>query len=100
MTALFHYMHPSHAVTEVKTSRGWMLVDSNVEWIALTRMNEPVNADDVGKHAIEFNDLPIAYKQPYWAIRGLYSRRGQLYPPYNYIPDVNWPDFLSWIVKG
>jgi hypothetical protein len=57
-SALFTYRQPSHAVTEVKTSRGWIFVDSNTEWIGLTRLGEPVSADDVWRRYAEFESLP------------------------------------------
>ena len=47
LSAMMHYGQASHAITEVKTSKGWMFVDSNSEWIALTRDGQVVNADDV-----------------------------------------------------
>jgi len=98
--AMFHRGHPSHAVTEVKTSHGWMFVDSNAEWIALTRDGQVVNADDVYKRAAEFDGMPSYLNEPWWAIRGMYSRKGQLYPPYIMFPDFNWADFFSWLISG
>jgi hypothetical protein len=97
-SAMFHYGQSSHAVTEVKTSKGWMVVDSNEEWIALTRDGQVVNADDVWKRSSEFDSIPIYLKSPWWAIRGMYSRKGQLYPPYILFPDINWPNFFSWLI--
>ena len=35
----------SHAVTEVKTSRGWVLVDSNSAWVSDGKHGLPVDAD-------------------------------------------------------
>lgn len=96
--AMFHYGQSSHAVTEVKTSKGWMFVDSNTEWIALTRDGQVVNADDVWRRAAEFDGMPAYLKEPWWAIRGMYSRKGQLYPPYIIFPDFNWLDFFSWLI--
>ena len=40
--ARFRRGHGRHAVTEVKTSKGWIFVDSNKPWVALTRQGEPV----------------------------------------------------------
>lgn len=107
LSALLHYGQQSHAVTEVKTSNGWMFVDSNSEWIALTRDGHVVNADDVWKRAGEFENLPEYLDDPWWAIRGMYSRTGHLYPPYTMLytpflmfPDVNWGDFFSWLIYG
>ena len=97
--AAFHYGQPSHAVTEVKTSRGWMLVDSNTQWIALTRTGEPVNADEVWKRITEFDNPPNYLINPWWAIRGLYSRKGQFYGAGISFPELNWPDFLHWFVE-
>lgn len=41
-TLLFHHVH-SHAVSEVLTSRGWMIVDSNIPWLGLDRQHRPVS---------------------------------------------------------
>jgi len=98
--SLVQYRHPSHAVTEVKTSKGWMFVDSNTQWIALTRDGQVVSADDVWKRAAEFDTIPSYLTHPCWAIRGLYSRKGQLYPPYILFPDLNWYDFSTWLIFG
>lgn len=43
--AFFTKMHSSHAVTEVLTSRGWVYVDSNIPWIALTKAGNPVDSN-------------------------------------------------------
>lgn len=91
--------HRSHAVTEVKTSKGWMVVDSNYEWIALTPQGEPVNADEVWKRYSEFADAPEDLNHAWWAIRGMYSRGGKFYAPYVPFPEFNWVDFLSWSVE-
>ena len=100
LSSVFRYHHPSHAVTEVKTSKGWMLVDSTTEWIALTRDGQVVNADDVWKRSKEFNAIPSSLVGSWWAIRGMYSRSGYLYPPYIFFPDFNWPDFFNWLIFG
>jgi hypothetical protein len=86
---------PSHAVTEVKTKAGWLVVDSNSAWISLNVRQEPVPAEDIGRRLHEFADVPAYFRTPHVAIRGLYSRRGQLYPPFIPYPDVNWRDFWS-----
>jgi hypothetical protein len=98
--AIFTYRQPSHAVTEVKTSKGWMFVDSNTEWIALTRNGEPVGADDVWKRYAEFDKAPHYLSAPWWAIRGMYSRKGQFYGSGVPFPELNWADFASWVVMG
>ena len=102
MKALLHYGQTSHAVTEVKTSKGWMFVDSNTPWIALNRNGEPVNADEVWLRYAEFDNAPTYLKPAWWAIRGMYSRKGQFYDPYLPFPfpELNWQDFLMWTVRG
>lgn len=100
VSALFRYGQASHAVTEVRTSKGWMLVDSNTEWIALTRDGNVVNADDVWKRATEFDAIPSYLKDSWWAIRGMYSRKGQFYPPYFIFPNLNLPDLFGWLIWG
>ena len=98
--AIFTYRQPSHAVTEVKTSRGWMFVDSNYEWIALTSNGEPVGADDVWKRYAEFDNPPPYLAKPWWAIRGMYSRKGQFYGSGVPFPELNWADFADWLIRG
>lgn len=100
ISALIRHGQSSHAVTEIKTSKGWMFVDSNTEWIALTRQGEPINADDVWRRYGEFDNAPEYLQYPWWAIRGMYSRKGQFYAPYVPFPELNWSDFLEWAVLG
>jgi hypothetical protein len=96
--ALLQKGHASHAVTEVKTSKGWMLVDSNSEWVSLNRWGEPVDADRVWRRFAEFDNAPDYFAVPWWAIRGLYSRKGQFYGAGFHIPELSWPDFLEWLL--
>jgi len=98
-SSMFH-SKSSHAVTEVKTSKGWMFIDSNTNWIALTRDGQVVDADDVWKRTAEFDTIPSYLTRPWWAIRGMYSRKGQLYPPYIRFPDFNWYDFCASLIMG
>lgn len=93
--ALLTYRQPSHAVTEVRTSRGWMVVDSNSPWIALTREGEPVPMDSISSRAAEFAWLPDNMDEQAWAIRGLYSRKGFFYRPFIPFPEANWLTLLS-----
>ena len=78
---LLTYRQPSHAVTEVLTSRGWMMVDSNHPWIALTKNNVPVPADQVWRRTAEFASLSEGMDEPAWVIRALYSRKGLFFKP-------------------
>ena len=100
LVALFHHGQLSHAVTEVKTSKGWMLVDSNSTWISSDHYGEPVNADQVWRRFKEFDNPPSYFSYPSWAIRGLYSRKGQFYGAGIPFPEANWADLLGWLALG
>ena len=79
---LFSAGAPTHVVLEVKLANGWVYVDTNYPWIGTSSERSIFGA--------EHN--PIA--RPNLKIRGLYSRNGKLFPPYNSIPDLNYPEFV------
>lgn len=89
---------PSHAVTEVRTAKGWMVVDSNIPWLGLTKNGEPVSiealrsADQSGLAAPPY---PLFRGGEFTWVYGLYSRHGEFYPPYNFVPDVNWREMAQ-----
>ncbi len=92
----------SHALTEVKTSAGWMLVDSNSTWVSLSKKTGmPVSIESVisGQSDIETPPDWISPDQPVIFVRGLYSRRGQFYPPFLSIPEVNWHDIFDSLIE-
>jgi hypothetical protein len=99
LPALLTYRQPSHAVTEVKTSRGWILVDSNSAWISLAKNGMPIPADQLWQRSGEFSTIPDYFKKPFWTIHGLYSRKGLFYRPYLPIPEINWCDLLTSFVE-
>jgi hypothetical protein len=89
----------SHAVSEVKTEKGWLVVDSNNPWIGLDHQNNPVSIstiqDSVGNEVIRWredllSEMHVIFKKPFIFVYGLYSRHGKFYPPYNDIPDINY----------
>jgi len=91
----------SHAVTEVLTSEGWVVVDSNDSWISLDGQRNPISIkqiqSDVDPGSISWSQ-PIPngiYKKPFAFVYGLYSRHGQFYPPYNFIPDINYRELVQ-----
>lgn len=96
LAALVSRQIPSHAVTEVLTSRGWLVVDSNSPWISLSRSGQPIAMADVALRARNIGLMPSQYRNPYWHIAGLYSRHGQFFPPYTILsmPEVKWSDFI------
>lgn len=87
----------SHAVTEVSTAKGWMLVDSNARWIGLDQSHQSVAAGALheagvarGAWAPE-SSAPInkIFTDEFTYVIGLYSRHGGFYWPYTPIPDYN-----------
>ena len=89
---------PSHATLEVRTKRGWMIVDSNVPWVARAANGSPVSFPDI-HDGIDWLEPPVSGYEYYYNegstfIYGLYSRHGMFYPPYNPLPDVNYRELL------
>jgi len=95
---------PSHALSEVRTRRGWLVVGSNRRWISLRAGGVPVSmaqlARAAGREALHWSDRvrvppdPIL-RAPFTYVYGLYSRHGRFYPPMDPVPDVNWADFMD-----
>jgi hypothetical protein len=105
--ALVYPETQSHALTEVKTSRGWMLVDSLSQWIGLTADGRVVSADmlerDTGLFQSQWDSR--VKDPPNWILShnfvdvvGLYSRHGDFYWPYEPMPDVNWTQLVRWLL--
>jgi hypothetical protein len=92
--SLFKPKIGSHALTEVQTDRGWLLVDPNRRWIGLTRDGKVGSLHHFAGEEWRSEPTPIL-KKPFVYVRGLYSRHGRFYPPYNPIPDVSWPELLG-----
>lgn len=88
----------SHAVTEVLTSKGWLLVDPNNLGISLDSSGNPLTLHKIKqqleKGFPEPNQHPIFYR-PFTYVYGLYSRHGKFYPPYIHFPNINWRQFLD-----
>ena len=93
---------PSHAVTEVLTRRGWLVVDSNDRWLSLDASNTPVPMQTIRAAAVGTahpawitappNEI---YLHPFTFVYGLYSRNGHLYAPYDFIPDVAYGELID-----
>ena len=93
---------PSHAVSEVRTKEGWLVVDSNDPWISLDAGGRPVSmriieAAEGGDRRVQWQSpLPNAiYERPFTFVYGLYSRHGRFYPPYDFVPDVNYRELIQ-----
>lgn len=91
---LFVSKTPSHSLTEVKTKKGWMIVDSNMKFIALDINSNPISYKTINAQTnfrVKISDeLSLFYTQPHIYIYGLYSRHGKFYSPFNFIPDYNF----------
>ncbi|RNI30866.1 hypothetical protein EFA69_07110 [Rufibacter immobilis] len=93
----------SHALSEVKTSKGWMFVDSNSTLIGLTADNQPVDMKRLKQEGfynvkwIASNDVHkrIIFQKPFTYVYGLYSRHGKFYPPFTPVPDIYWPELVQ-----
>lgn len=94
----------SHAVTEVLTQNGWLVVDSNQAWVSYDRDANPVNMatiqSDVSHASVSWHPENVAYmnpifREPFTFIYGLYSRHGKFYPPYNPVPDIHYGEFVA-----
>ena len=86
----------SHAVTEVRTAAGWLVVDSNEAWLSIDRSGQPQPMTAVQEAAHTWQrPLPAFYRQPFICVYGLYSRHGRFYPPCNPVPDLHWKEVLA-----
>ena len=97
-TLLLHHVS-SHAISEVLTARGWMIVDSNSPWLGLDQQHNPVSVHQLALRNSRAH--PLAWLSPLPAVDiafygprdciyvyGLYSRHGRFFPPYtSFIPD-------------
>jgi len=97
----------SHALSEVRTVRGWMLVDSNDLWIGLTKDGRVVSADMIAHDPMlafaewdsRVKGRPNAeFETDFAYVIGLYSRHGDFFWPYVPIPDVNWTQLSGWLL--
>lgn len=103
MKAFFSVGNESHAISEVKTSKGWMFIDSNDRFLGLDKNNTPISIDALQEEGFQninwapFNNMnyQVIYKDEFTYLYGLYSRHGQFYEPYTFIPDLNWDEFLQ-----
>lgn len=94
----------SHANTEVKTTKGWMLVEPTINKIWLDASGMPLDAKAVeeqvaeGNLVLEEEELALLYplyNNPYFVVYGLYSRHGHFYKPFNKVPDLHWGEFMA-----
>jgi hypothetical protein len=80
----------SHAATEVRTMRGWLVVENTAPWLALDAGGKPWSFRQ--PFPASWQSPPPAavmefYTRKHTVVYGLYSRHGRFYPPYSPIPD-------------
>ena len=87
---------PSHAVSEVLTSKGWLLIDSNRRWIGLADDDRPISIEQIKtREAPADGQMDPIFSSSFSYVYGLYSRHGMFFEPYTPIPDVNWSELLE-----
>lgn len=95
----FPYIRTTHQVTEVLTSKGWLIVDNIAPWLSLDENGNPVSVKDFirKKHEVKWlNNAPHPlYESDDICVYGLYSMHGQFYPPYFPFPNVNYCELLQ-----
>ena len=90
----------SHAITEVLTKKGWLVIDSNSPWLSLDIDNNPISIKQISDNKDQVikklpNGFPsFIYELDFLYIYGLYSRHGKFFPPHNFFPDINYSEFL------
>ena len=95
----------SHALSEVRTEKGWLAVDSLSPWLSLDEQGAPMSLRTLQRSVID-NQLPALdakqanltpnlLRRPFQMVYGLYSRHGRFYPPYLRYPNVNPREFLA-----
>ena len=92
---------PSHAVTEVLTSRGWMGVDSNQSFILMDKDSNPNTYSQAIENGLAYElSKNKFYLKPTISTIGLYSRNGKFFEPYlPYVPEINFGYFFKNIYK-
>ena len=83
---------PSHATSEVLTSKGWMGVDSNEYFVLLTEDEKPLSFRDLRANRAELGYQPMPatfYSGDLFVIYGLYSRHGRFHGPDLPAPEFN-----------
>ena len=87
----------SHATSEVKTLKGWIIIDSNFEWLSISIDGNPIPYSKLNEADL-LNKIPNEvfpfYLDDTFVIYGFYSRHGNFYKPYNPIPDYNLRELL------
>ncbi len=93
----------SHAVSEMKTAKGWMVIDPNVRWIGLTEDGVAMSLKDLqslDQAAVRWSsrnraEMNWIFGKEFTYVIGLYSRHGRFFPPYSPVLDYNIRHLLT-----
>lgn len=88
----------SHAMSEIRTEKGWVLVENQEPWLGVLN-GAAVSVSDIFHDRTILQQIPLAKKdhilyKNFTFYRGLYSRHGQLFEPYAPFPEIRWSDFF------
>ena len=95
----------SHAVVEIRTARGWLVIDTRKRWISLDKKGRPHSLRELQGLAVSKkfpkwepllkDGMYFLIEDPFYILYGVYSRHGRFYPPYTpYLPDIDFSQFL------
>ena len=86
----------THAVIEVETVAGWLVVDSTSPWLSLASDGRPVPLAEVSIRTDWLEEAPYWVREwQFLAFRGLYSRHGRFYAPYGWLPDIDYAQIIG-----
>jgi hypothetical protein len=109
LTDFFRIGLASHAIFEIKTKKGWMVVGVNGNWLGINKNNEPMTLNQV-RDNLKI-DRDSAHKKPtiginfyetfvrpydFKIIYGVYSRHGEFLhsPMENFLNHIGIPSFI------
>lgn len=102
------YLKPgirSHALSEVKTERGWIVVDSVTPTLGVDNGGETYSIVDIRKGLLsgDVDDQTFGVAIPddfmggnFRHVYGLYSRHGYFFEPHLPVPEIDWNHFQPW----
>ena len=92
----------SHALCEVRTKKGWLVVDSLTPWLSLDKQGEPISLRTLQRSVIDGQPIPLdamqanltpnLLRRPFTIVYGLYARHGRFYQRY---PNINPREFCA-----
>lgn len=93
---LFNSQTPTHSVTDVFTSKGWLGVDSNDPFITISEGGTRYSyKQGIASGLTKKYSDNILYDFPTFHIVGGYSRNGKFLKPYlPFVPEINFSDFV------